>query len=210
MVAIANISLLLVGLPGVNDRPVVFVSVSQTVPSSLRNVRRNGDFCTFTCRPDVAIVVSVLTSVTVIGGRDQFLMTVKDAFVLNAVTVGSMRTRTTLASRKSSFTLAVAQTKVSSFRELLDHEVTLPGSAAAMSGSPRRTPNRSVARFIMLLKRFNRFQGKKQGQLSVVWGESESLKMGFSCHRWRLAADQAGGLRLWERICPLFHVVRMP
>src|SRR5208282_5126407 len=119
----------------------------QTGPGALtqgwRNVSRNGAMDTSTSRFDV-VILNGFAPTTVIGGSVQFLMTVKEAFVLNAVPLGSIRMRATLASRMSSFTTAVWQVKVSSLRELLNHEVTLPGSAAAMRGNPRRTPNRSV------------------------------------------------------------------
>src|SRR5882724_11822851 len=139
--------LLLVGLPAVNDRPVVFVSVSHTVPSSLRNVRRNGVFCTFTCRPGV-VTVNVLPSTTLIAGRTQVLIIVSEVFVLNAAPPGSIRTRTTFASTNSNFTLAVAQVNVSSFSELLNQETMLPGSARLMAGRLSRRANESVvARF---------------------------------------------------------------
>src|SRR5664279_2878447 len=112
-------SLLLVGLPDTNARPVVFVSVSHTVPSSLRNVRRKGVFCTSTRSPGV-VTVKVLPSTTLIGGRVQLLITVNEVLVLNAALLGSIRTRTTFASTNSNFTLAVWQVKVSSFSVLLD------------------------------------------------------------------------------------------
>src|SRR5271170_1082537 len=103
--------------------PVVFVSVSQTVPGAAnegcRNVRRNGVMDTSTSIFEV-VTLNGLATTTRIGGNTQFLTTVKDPFVLKAVPVGSMRTRTTLASRMSSFTTAVWQVKVSSFRELLN------------------------------------------------------------------------------------------
>src|ERR1700683_5044121 len=129
-----KVSLRLVTEPlGVMVKPVALVSVSQTVPSVLRNVRRNGVLDTSTRRPEV-VTVSVLPSTTVIGGSTQFLMTVKEAFVLKGTPLGSKRTRATFASIRFNFTTAVAQVKVSSFCELLNQETTLPGSARLRAG----------------------------------------------------------------------------
>src|SRR5271154_1020716 len=143
-----KVSLRLVTEPlGVMVKPVALVSVSQIVPSVLRNVRWNGVLETSTRRPEV-ITVSVLPSVTVMGGNTQFLITVKEAFVLKGAPFGSRRTRATFASMRFNFTTAVAQVKVSSFNELLDQETTLPGSAKLMAGRPSRKAKESVvARF---------------------------------------------------------------
>src|ERR1017187_7296821 len=142
-----NVSLKLVVEPGAMVKPVALVSVSHTVASGLRKVRWNGILETSTRRPEV-VMVSVLPSTTVIEGSTQFLMTVKEAFVLKATPLGSRRTRATFASTRFNFTTAVAQVNVSSFSELLNQETTLPGSAILMAGRPRRKAKESVvARF---------------------------------------------------------------
>src|ERR1043166_2189789 len=111
----ANVSLRLVVEPlWVNASPVALVSVSHTVPSSLRKVRWNaGVLVTSTRRPEV-VTVNGLPSTTALGGRVQFLTTVKEAFVLNATPLGAMCTRTTFASTNSTLTTAPLQVNVSS------------------------------------------------------------------------------------------------
>src|SRR6266480_4203255 len=118
--------------------PSVLVSVSNTVPSGLRNVSRKGVFATSTRNAELLTIIG-LPSITRIGGRGQFFTTVNEALVENGTLLVDNRTRATPASGNSSFTIANWQVNVSSLSELLNHESTLPGSARAAVVSASNT-----------------------------------------------------------------------
>src|SRR2546422_4940220 len=98
------------------ESPTVLVSVSNTVPSGLRNVSRNGVFATSTRSAALLTIIGV-PSITRIGGRGQVRTMVNDAFVEKDTLLVESRTRAMPVSGSSSFTTANWQVKVSSFNE---------------------------------------------------------------------------------------------
>jgi hypothetical protein len=131
------------------------------------------------------------------GGGVHCSTTVNEALVLNAKPVGSMRTWTMFVSTKSSFTTAVWQVNVSSFKELLNHETTLPTLVALETPgeqSKRARTRTFVGRFIP--QKLNRFTGKNKPKARGRTIGDFTCAIAVTIRCWAMVSGAANTMRL--------------